>query len=341
MGKYTRAQSKKVMYHVYLCILAVLKDPSILFAKAPQEAAAEACNTPLTNMKKICAEAKRSKPAEDEEPSFSSPNYKRVRVKKITGWHNFNLDLLRRILFEFYDNRMYPTVRKVRASLTEKIDFEGSVASVFQILKSIGFKYKKGNDGRKYLMEGSDIVAMRDVFLQKLHKLRSEKDSRPVVHLDEAWVNKNHSPNYVWEDADGNQGLVVPTGKRGRIILAHAGSVNFGFVAGAKLVFRAKKNGDYHDEMDGDRFKEWFTNMLQLLEESCVIVMDTSSYHSIILEKVPNTQSRKGEIIEWLKLEKLAHDSTQKKFDLLEIVRRHKPHYVLYELDQLAIKMGH
>ena len=30
-----------------------------------------------------------------------------------------------------------------------------------------------------------------------------------------------------------------------------------GFIPNALLMFQSKKTGDYHEEMDGDRFKKW------------------------------------------------------------------------------------
>jgi hypothetical protein len=56
---------------------------------------------------------------------------------------------------------------------------------MWRILKSLHFKYKKFNDDRRFLMERNDIVAMRVRFLRKMHDLRQNNDTRPVVYLDE------------------------------------------------------------------------------------------------------------------------------------------------------------
>jgi hypothetical protein len=64
---------------------------------------------------------------------------------------------------------------------------------MYKILKSIGFKYRNTNDGRKFLMEGWDIVAARIKSLRTVHNLRITGDERPVFYLDETWVNQNHS----------------------------------------------------------------------------------------------------------------------------------------------------
>lgn len=60
------------------------------------------------------------------------------------------------------------------------------------------FRYKKCNNGRKFLMERNDIVAMRVRFLRHMVNLRTNNDDRPVVYLDETWVNQNHTRNHIW-----------------------------------------------------------------------------------------------------------------------------------------------
>lgn len=45
---------------------------------------------------------------------------------------------------------------------------------------------------------------------------------------------------------------------------------------------------DYHDEMNGDTFKEWFANILPYLDCNSIIVLDNAPYHSVNLEKIPN-----------------------------------------------------
>jgi hypothetical protein len=48
--------------------------------------------------------------------------------------------------------------KKLALEVRDKINYSGSVSSMYKILKSNGFKYRKNNDGRKFLME-RDIVA--------------------------------------------------------------------------------------------------------------------------------------------------------------------------------------
>ncbi|CAI6358942.1 unnamed protein product [Macrosiphum euphorbiae] len=82
------------------------------------------------------------------------------------------------------------------------------------------------------------------------------------------------------------------SGKGKRLIVLHIGSTD-GFVPGGLLCFESKTNStDYHDEMNGDTFYEWFVRILPLLKENAVIVM----YHSVKKCKIP-TMSWKKKIL--------------------------------------------
>ena len=55
------------------------------------------------------------------------------------------------------------------------------------------------------------------------------------------------------------------------------------------LIFQSKKDtGDYHDEMTGEHFEEWFRDrVLPNVSPHSLIVMDNASYHSRIEEEMP------------------------------------------------------
>ena len=98
-------------------------------------------------------------------------------------------------------------------------------------------------------MERSDIVCKRYNFLRKMKELRCT--GRPIIYLDETWVNVNHTKDKVWmcEGPDGD--YVVPIRKRTPFIVQHAGSSS-GFIPGALLCFQSKSTKDGNG-MDGFR----------------------------------------------------------------------------------------
>lgn len=59
------------------------------------------------------------------------------------------------------------------------------------------------------------IVAMRVWFLRQMVNLCLNNDSRPVVYLDETWVNQNHMRNYISQNLEDSEGLKVLTGRGG------------------------------------------------------------------------------------------------------------------------------
>ncbi|XP_025407310.1 uncharacterized protein LOC112681259, partial [Sipha flava] len=189
-------------------------------------------------------------------------------------------------------------------------------------------------------MERNDIVALRCTFLRKICTLREQKGTRPIVYLDETSINQNHSRQNDEETA----GLKVPTGKGGRLIICHAGSAKYGFVNDSKLIFRANVGNfesDYHTSMNADVFRNWFILMLNHLEEPSVIVMDNASYHSMLMDNFPKSNSRKAFIEEWLKNKNVNFSPQERLSELRERVKKLVPTYKRYELDEIALQMGH
>ncbi|PSN54703.1 hypothetical protein C0J52_04890 [Blattella germanica] len=223
----------------------------------------------------------------------------------------------------------FPTAFKLVSKLKDAIQFEGSKWSMLRILKKMGFKYRKCNDGRKLLMERTDIVAARTHFLKTMHKVRQEGNLK-VFYLDETWVNQNHTRKACWQMSDGRGGLKVPVGKGGRLIVCHAGSAT-GFVPECKLIFRSKSkniSSDYHNDMTSFVFKKWFEEkLIPNIPPNSTIVMDNASVHSVQLEKIPTSNTRKADIISWLDKNKISHSNSENREQLLEIVKTHKPKY--------------
>ena len=57
---------------------------------------------------------------------------------------------------------------------------------------------------------------------------------------------------------------------------------------------------DYHDNMSGIVFENWFENTLTAnlpKERKVVVVMDSAKYHCRFIEKAPTMNMKKGEMI--------------------------------------------
>jgi hypothetical protein len=72
----------------------------------------------------------------------------------------------------------------------------------------------------------------------------------------------------------------------------HAGNREEGLIDRCDLFFLAKaKDGDYHQEMNGPTFLNWFENQLMpAIKSPIVTVLDNASYHNIKTDEtvVPN-----------------------------------------------------
>ncbi|KAL4123174.1 hypothetical protein QTP88_015397 [Uroleucon formosanum] len=138
-------------------------------------------------------------------------------------------------------------------------------------------------------------------------------------------------------------GLKVPTGKGGRLIICHAGCARYWFIKGSKLVFRSNTGNttDYHNQMNGEVFKEWFIQLLKNLEEPSVIVMDNAPYHSILKDKYPKSNWRKAEVQQWLNENNIEFHPLETLPELRQKVKNLLPREKKYELHDIAIEMGH
>ena len=182
-----------------------------------------------------------------------------------------------------YERKEHVTLPKLLTVLKDDGLFSGGRTKLRLLLKDMGFRYRK-QDNRRYYYEQPRITEQRHTYLCKIMHNRVEK--RPVVFLDETWANSHDGKDLAWVEEDtvtgGTLGGVkCPPGKGTQLIILEAGS-EMGWIPNTTLIFCSKKNtGDYHDEMTGDHFEEWFRDtLLPNAPPNSLIVMDNASYHS-------------------------------------------------------------
>jgi len=182
-----------------------------------------------------------SKEYKKNDGKFMSPRKSISSKKPKSVMDDFDQDVVRRTVFEFYDKDEFPTAKKVQEKLIEKINYKGSVSSVRRLFHNLGFRFRKCNDGRKFLMERSDLVVKRLQFLRKINDIKEKTPDKPIFYLDETWLNQYHTRSYIWQDSNNDGGLKVPTGKGARLILLHIGSAKTGFIPQCKLFHKNTK----------------------------------------------------------------------------------------------------
>ena len=142
---------------------------------------------------------------------------------------------------------------------------EFSIATLSRTLDRWGFEFGKGTRTH-YLKEKDYVIAARRRYLRQIRNNRinnsHENSYKCEVYLDESYVNKNHSNDFVWYFSDDGPLIYKPTGNGERLIIMNAITKD-GWVPNAKNVFKSnRKTGDYHGQMNSDNFKKWFCDKL-------------------------------------------------------------------------------
>jgi len=181
------------------------------------------------------------------------------------------------------------TLESIRSFLNEISSTEKSfhISTLARTLDRWGFEFGKGIRSQ-YLKEKDHIVLARQNYLRKMRRnriVRSEKTRRPEVYLDESYVNKNHSNDFVWYSNEDGPWIQKPTGKGNRLIIINAVTKE-GWIPDAKVVFKStRKTGDYHGQMNWNLFQKWFSEkLLPNIPGNSIIVMDNAAYHNILAE---------------------------------------------------------
>jgi transposase len=328
-----RSQSRELVCRVkdYFQQEKINKGPILPVEQVINRTAA-ALNIYKNTVVKVCKEKKLS---EESGTKLRTPNKKIAKTKRVTGLDAFQKDAVRRHVYGYFSRKEYPTVKKLHVSLAESGLLKASKSSIATVLKGLGFKYKKfGN--RKVLMERGDIVAWRCKFLREI----KDKNFDQIIWLDETWVNAGHCQMKGWTDDTAKGTFPIPVGKGGRIIVLHAGC-STGFIPNCLLLFTSKKTNEYHEEMNHNVFKNWFQqSLIPNLSRPSIIIMDNAKYHSKIIDKPPNSSTRKEAIIDWLRNHNVSFTNDLLKVELLELVKINKPP-TRYEVDEIAKTHGH
>jgi hypothetical protein len=249
---------------------------------------------------------------------------------------------VRYAIYEMLEKKIVPTLKSLKDKLIseQRIGFEFSVETLRKFLQVIGFHYKTIDRGQ-VIMESPRIKKWSYDYLVEIQKCREE--NKTIYFLDETWYDSHDVVKKGWVDGSKKCVLDVKPGKGKRIIILHAGS-KFGWVPnGLLLLAKAIKdaNLDYHEDMSGNLFYNWFKDtLLSNIESNSVIVLNNASYHSVMLEKIPNSNSKKCEIAEFLYKKDIFFEENYSKKQLLEVLRAFS-FKKIYQIDTLAEEIGH
>jgi len=237
----------------------------------------------------------------------------------------------------------YITLEMLYKHLEEIVpEQEFSVRTLGRALDRWGFTFGKGVRTQRF-KEKDHIVVARQRYLRKKIANRKGKGSvRPEIYLDESYVNKNHSNDFVWYYDDDGPWIQKPTGKGERLIIMNAITKD-GWVPNAKVVFKStRKTGDYHGQMNQEMFTKWFKErLLPTLPARSLIIMDNASYHNVLSPaSAPTPSCKKEKIRSWLERNNFPVKEDCLKVELVEILAKLGPEPT-YILDEIAREQGH
>ena len=299
---------------------------------------ADALSIGLATVKRIMADYNR------DPNSLDKPT--KMRGRPAHAVHMSNQESIRAYIRSANSKGEYITLANIK-DLLKEISPENQCHSttLSRTLNRWGFEFGKGTRSQ-HLKEKDHVIAARQRYLRKKRNNRSKKGDietiRPEVYLDESYVNKNYSNDFIWYYGEDGHWIQKPTGKGERLIIINA-ITQFGWIPGSKLVFKStRKTGDYHGQMNWDLFRKWFTEMLlPNIPKDSLIIMDNASYHNTLAEYSPPTPiSSKKRIIEWLEQNKIPCRGDCLKPELVEILKKIVPEPI-YAVDQIAQSCGH
>jgi len=217
-----------------------------------------------------------------------------------------------------------------------------SVRTLGRALDRWGFTFGKGTRTQRFKEKDHVVAARRRYLRRKIANRHGGGTVRPEVYLDESYVNKNHSNDFIWYFEDDGPWIQKPTGKGERLIIMNA-ITSDGWVHGARVTFKStRKTGDYHGQMNQEMFTKWFRErLLPNIPANSLIIMDNASYHNVLSPlSAPTPSCKKEKIRYWLERNNFPVKNDCLKTELVEILTKVGPQPT-FVLDEIAADQGH
>lgn len=226
-------------------------------------------------------------------------------------------------------------------------------------LRKAGVKFGRGKR-RNIAHEAPHTVAYRARFLRIFYdNLDTEqKPLKPLVFLDESYVNENHVSGCTWFDPDTWVSEYAGKGRRfcifGAIVFTTVDDALRGAWVEKSLQYWPadrkvpKSTGavgdDYHGNIDGERFGAWFSALCTTLKRThgpCEIIMDGASYHKVAVNRAPTKSTNKADMKQWLTESGITFDDRSTRAELLVLINKYKEDTVRYVATDTAKSHGH
>ncbi|XP_076280280.1 uncharacterized protein LOC143209032 [Lasioglossum baleicum] len=281
----------------------------------------------------------RQESSDSGEGMLQSPGKKRPRASVKFQMSNEDKEVIKNIIHDLYTvKKIVPTGSNLLAATREKIEFPWKRTTFYDLLHSMGFRWRRCNNVRRVLIEKPNIVAWRGKYLKAIQYHRRE--GRNIIYIDETWVDNTLSFGKCWQ-SEQEMGILQNQSSSHRLIIVHAGGKN-GFITDASLIFKSRTTtGDYHGQMNSTNFEKWIREkLIPNLPADSVVVMDNASYHTVQTHKTPNKYCKKSTMIDWLADKNIPYTVMMRKFELMQLIDVHKPVEKTYKVDELLKSHG-
>jgi hypothetical protein len=190
--------------------------------------------------------------------------------------------------------------------LAEYLQAEGrapkcSVSTLGRALDRWGLTFGKGTRAQ-HLKENDPVVAARYRYLRaKRGHRQGDEGMRPAVYVDESYMNKNHSKDFIWYWEGDGPWVPKPTGKGERLISMQAMTKN-GWRPTATLGCKSTRTtGADHGPRPHELLSKWCSApWLPTIPQPSLILMDKApSHHGLSPHSAPTARGKKAEIRAW------------------------------------------
>ena len=225
------------------------------------------------------------------------------RRQRLAEMSKEDMSLIRPAVVSLIKEKTTPTLDRILEKLkSQDKDWKWGRNSVLKALQFLGFSYNsKRHNYYDRLREDEGNILLRNEYL--LRHSRWIDENRPIVYMDESWINLNTSRKKCWHDGTADTVDSIPVGKGPRWIMIGAGSRQ-GWIPNTFKMWKGNvKSEDYHTEMNGTVFGDWFNKfLLPNVGRNSIIVVDRAPYHMELRpsSKCANSGLKKDQLVNWL-----------------------------------------
>lgn len=250
-------------------------------------------------------------------------------------WDNCDTRTVRNALMDFYlVHNVIPTSSRLLAGINGKTSVSWGINTLRNMLKDMGFKWKKIDSKGKILMERPQISLWRLEYLKSIRKAREDKKN--IIYVGDTWVDNKLNVKKCWHSCEW---MVL---QASRLVILHACTEN-GFVENVEYIFKVGQTTPYKGQLNYENFKKWLTEkFLPNIQQNSVIVLDGSeTYHTNEQNKVPSKYATKTDLIAWLEKNSVPFSARMCKVELLDLINKYKGDKKVYCIDELLKLKGH